>query len=174
MKKRTLTPRQERFVREYLVDLNATQAAIRAGYSAKTADRIGPNLIGKSCVARAIERGKAKLFRKLELKPELVLQRLREEGDYRGEGASHAARVSAWKAIGEYFALFTKNLKHSGNVALNVGGDVIREVLKRPDRRDIIRRAIDEIVAEGDQPARPSANGHPQPVPGGHPPPPPE
>lgn len=37
-----LTPKQQRFVDEYLIDLNATQAAIRAGYSQKTADRIGP------------------------------------------------------------------------------------------------------------------------------------
>ncbi len=32
-----LTPKQQRFIQEYLIDLNATQAAIRAGYSAKTA-----------------------------------------------------------------------------------------------------------------------------------------
>ena len=36
-----LTSKQQRFVAEYLIDLNATQAAIRAGYSAKTADKIG-------------------------------------------------------------------------------------------------------------------------------------
>jgi phage terminase small subunit len=41
-----MTPKQERFVEEYLIDLNATQAAIRAGYSAKTAAEIGrQNLI---------------------------------------------------------------------------------------------------------------------------------
>jgi hypothetical protein len=43
----TLTNRQRKFVDEYLIDLNATQAAIRAGYSKKTADRIGPELLGK-------------------------------------------------------------------------------------------------------------------------------
>ena len=36
-----MTPKQQRFVEEYLVDLNATQAAIRAGYSARTASQIG-------------------------------------------------------------------------------------------------------------------------------------
>ena len=41
-----LTPKQERFVAEYLVDMNATQAAIRAGYSRKTADVQGPRLLG--------------------------------------------------------------------------------------------------------------------------------
>jgi phage terminase small subunit len=49
-----LTHRQRRFVAEYLIDLNATQAAIRAGYSAKTSSRIGPELLGKTCVAAAL------------------------------------------------------------------------------------------------------------------------
>ncbi len=51
---RKLTPRQERFVQEYLKDLCATKAARRAGYSAKTADRIGPELLAKTCVAEAV------------------------------------------------------------------------------------------------------------------------
>jgi hypothetical protein len=49
-----LTPKQQRFVEEYLVDLNATQAAIRAGYSERNADKIGPELLGKTRVAAAI------------------------------------------------------------------------------------------------------------------------
>lgn len=50
-----LTPKQQRFVREYVIDLNATQAAIRAGYSARNADKIGPRLVGKSRVRAAID-----------------------------------------------------------------------------------------------------------------------
>ena len=42
------------FVDEYLVDLNAKQAAIRAGYSVRSADKIGPELLGKTRVAKAI------------------------------------------------------------------------------------------------------------------------
>ena len=48
MAKGKLTEKQKRFVQEYLVDLNATAAARRAGYSEKTADRIGPELLGKT------------------------------------------------------------------------------------------------------------------------------
>ncbi|MCE5266730.1 MAG: terminase small subunit, partial [Planctomycetaceae bacterium] len=51
---RPLTPKQARFVSEYLVDLNATQAAIRAGYSARTAADIGRQLLGKTPVAEAV------------------------------------------------------------------------------------------------------------------------
>lgn len=51
---RKLTPKQAAFAQEYLKDLNATQAAIRAGFSAKTAEWIGPQVLGKSHVADAI------------------------------------------------------------------------------------------------------------------------
>ena len=50
-----LTPRQQMFCREYVIDLNATQAAIRAGYSAKTADVAGPRLLGNVRVAELIQ-----------------------------------------------------------------------------------------------------------------------
>jgi phage terminase small subunit len=50
-----LTPKQQRFVAEYLIDLNATQAAIRAGYSAKTAHSQGPRLLENVDVAAAIQ-----------------------------------------------------------------------------------------------------------------------
>lgn len=50
-----LTPKQARFVEEYLTDLNATQAAIRAGYSQKMAGRIGFQLLEKTGIQTAIQ-----------------------------------------------------------------------------------------------------------------------
>ena len=50
-----LTPKQQRFVDEYLIDLNATQAAIRAGYSLKTAGQIGEQNLKKLEIKNAIE-----------------------------------------------------------------------------------------------------------------------
>jgi phage terminase small subunit len=55
-----MNAKQQRFVAEYLVDLNATQAAIRAGYSEKTANRIGSHLLSKVDIAAAVADGKAK------------------------------------------------------------------------------------------------------------------
>lgn len=49
-----LNPKQTRFVQEYLIDLNATQAAIRAGYSKKTARSIGQRLLTNVDIAAAI------------------------------------------------------------------------------------------------------------------------
>jgi phage terminase small subunit len=69
-----LTAKQQRFVDEYLIDLNATQAAIRAGYSAANADKIGPELLGKTRVAEAVqERMKARQQR-TEISQDRVLQ----------------------------------------------------------------------------------------------------
>ncbi|MGK2871587.1 MAG: terminase small subunit [Alphaproteobacteria bacterium] len=58
MNKRILTSRQERFVSEYLIDLNASAAATRAGYSPKTAHSSGPRLLDNIAVANAIAAAK--------------------------------------------------------------------------------------------------------------------
>lgn len=52
---RSLTHRQRRFVNEYLIDLNATQACLRAGYSARNAGKIGAELLGKTSISAAIQ-----------------------------------------------------------------------------------------------------------------------
>jgi phage terminase small subunit len=59
-----MTPKQERFVEEYLVDLNATQAAIRAGYSAKTAEQQGSRLLSNVQVSKAVQAKRAALSEK--------------------------------------------------------------------------------------------------------------
>lgn len=71
-----LTEKQKRFVQEYLVDLNATQAAIRAGYSPKTANRIGSQNLSKVDIQSEIEKRRTALRSKLEITQEKVLQEL--------------------------------------------------------------------------------------------------
>lgn len=71
----SLTAKQSRFVDEYLLDLNATQAAVRAGYSPKRADAIGFENLRKPDIAAAIaERMKAREER-TEITQDMVLQR---------------------------------------------------------------------------------------------------
>ena len=55
VKHMALTPKQQAFIQEYLVDLNSTASAIRAGYSARNADKIGPELLGKTRIKEAIQ-----------------------------------------------------------------------------------------------------------------------
>ncbi|MGX1353382.1 phage terminase small subunit [Bradyrhizobium elkanii] len=76
-----LTPKQSRFVEEYLRDLNATQAAIRAGYSAKTAGDQGAQLIAKPHILAAIEAAKGARSAETKIDAAWVLKRLAVEAD---------------------------------------------------------------------------------------------
>ena len=71
-----LTEKQQRFVDEYLVDLNATQAAIRAGYSVKTADKQGWQLLGKTRIAEAISEKMAERNRRIGVNQDRVVMEL--------------------------------------------------------------------------------------------------
>lgn len=74
-----MTPKQQRFVEEYLKDLNATQAAIRAGYSAKTASSQGERLLRNVDVSAALSEAQAKRSTKTGIDAEWVLTRLAHE-----------------------------------------------------------------------------------------------
>jgi len=75
---RPLTPKQKAFVDEYLIDLNATQAAIRAGYSPKTAFRIGAENLQKPATQAAIRAAMAERTARTEITADYVLTRLVE------------------------------------------------------------------------------------------------
>lgn len=85
---RKLAPKQERFVEEYLVDLNATKAAERAGYSSKTANEQGARLLVNVSIQKAIAEAKKRRAQKVAVSAEDVLRGVievtmlaREEGD---------------------------------------------------------------------------------------------
>lgn len=71
-----LTAKQDRFCREYLADMNATQAAIRSGYSDKTAHVSGPRLLANVNVSKKIEALKAERAKSLDITAERVLKEL--------------------------------------------------------------------------------------------------
>jgi phage terminase small subunit len=71
-----LNSKQLKFVQEYLVDLNAKQAAIRAGYSARTAEACGPRLLRNVKVAQEIQARMDKRSQKLEISAERVLKEI--------------------------------------------------------------------------------------------------
>ena len=73
-----LTKRQAQFVAEYLVDLNATQAAIRAGYSEKTAGSQGERLLKNVEIAAVIEKASNERLERTKIDADYVLKRLVE------------------------------------------------------------------------------------------------
>ena len=76
-----LTPRQNRFVSEYLIDLNATQAAIRAGYAPGSARQHACRLLARDNIKKAVSMAMAKRQARTELTADEVIEDLRELRD---------------------------------------------------------------------------------------------
>ena len=73
-----LTPKQQRFVEEYLIDLNATQSAIRAGYSEKTANEQGSRLLANVSISEAIAEAQNKRAERTEITQDYVLTNIQK------------------------------------------------------------------------------------------------
>lgn len=108
---RKLTPKQKTFVDEYLIDLNATQACIRAGYSKKTADRIGPELLGNPCVSAAIQKAMQERQRRTEVTQDYVISKLKEiadkeASDYTESDLKYSSKLKALELLGKHTGAF--------------------------------------------------------------------
>lgn len=108
--KHKLTDKQKRFCEEYLIDLNATQAAIRAGYSAKTADKIGSELLGKTSIAVQIEKRKKAQQRRTEITADRVLMEIAkiafaEASDAGGAELKQSNKLKALEMAAKYFGM---------------------------------------------------------------------
>ena len=116
-----MTPRQTRFVQEYVLDLNAIQAATRAGYSAHTADVQGspPRLLSNVKVAAAIQAGQTALSERLEVTAERVVAGLLAEAEGR-EDSTAGSRVAAWAHLGKYLRLFDDKTTFDGKLTIEV------------------------------------------------------
>lgn len=124
-----LTDKQTAFVREYLVDLNATQAAIRAGYSERTASRIGPQLLGKTCVREAIENAQAKRARRVEIKAEDVLRGVIEVTTQARDSGDLKTALKGYELQGKHLGMWTEKVKQE--VSGPDGGPMASEIVVR-------------------------------------------
>lgn len=137
-----LTDKQEMFIKEYLVDLNATQAAIRAGYSEKTANAQGSRLLANVNIRAHIEEAQAKRAEKLELDADWVLNRLKEISDkcmtavpvetfVPGEGMTTTGEYEfdstganrATELIGKHLGMFKDKLDITGDMSMRIEVD---------------------------------------------------
>lgn len=123
-----LTLKQQRFIEEYLIDFNATQAAIRAGYSENSAGQIGEQNLKKLEIKSEIDRLTAQMTEKAIVTKEMVLQGLLDEARLYDEGASHSARVSAWAHLGKHLGIFMDKVELSGKVEVTSLGSLIDEL----------------------------------------------
>ena len=119
----SLSPKQRRFVAEYLKDCNATQAAIRAGYSKKTAHSAGPRLLGNVGVALEIEKGQAKhLDQAIATRAER--QKFWTDVMTGMVDADMRDRLKASELLGKSEADFTEKVEHKGGMTITVVSDV--------------------------------------------------
>lgn len=117
-----LTIKQERFVEEYLIDLNATQAAIRAGYSERTAKEIACENLTKPNIAEAIQKARSSMSERALVTQEMVVKGLLKEAEYMDEGSTQGARVTAWAHLGKHLGMFVDKVDQTvnGNVAHSI------------------------------------------------------
>ena len=113
----TLTPKQQRFVAEYLVNLNATKAAVKAGYSEKTAYSIGQENLTKPEIAAAVAAAQAERSERTEVTADYVLTTIMEIIEQRkgtGEHSNPNAVLKGAELLGRHLALFTDKHEHGG------------------------------------------------------------
>jgi phage terminase small subunit len=110
----TLTARQARFVAEYLIDLNATQAAIRAGYSARSAYSQGERLLRHAEIRKAVAAGKKRQADRLELTAMRVLEDIHRIGTKAEKASDFGPALKARELLGKHLKLFTEKHEHGG------------------------------------------------------------
>ena len=120
-----LTERQKRFVEEYLVDLNASQAAIRAGYSKNTSKSIGSQLLKHAEIQTAIQEGMQKRQQRTEITQDMVVDELKavafaEAADSVDSELKYANKLKALELLGKHLGMFTDKVEHSGGATLQI------------------------------------------------------
>jgi len=128
-----LTAKQEMFCKEYLIDLNATQAAIRAGYSVNSAKEQGYENMTKPHILEYIQELMDKRSEKVEISAENILNDILDtrntckehmviQGEYGTEidSAALTGRNKTNELLGKHLKLFTDKVEHSGEVTLPI------------------------------------------------------
>lgn len=100
--KKLLTPKQEMFCREYLVDLNGRQAAIRAGYSEKTATEAAYETLMKPHIQEYISKLKSEREEKLEINAQWVLNQAIKVHNMTIEDKDHTNALKSLDLIGKH------------------------------------------------------------------------
>lgn len=136
-----MTAKQKRFCQEYLIDLNATQAAIRAGYSEKTAYSMGQQLLKKLETKKYIEQQLKQIKTEKIADAQEVLEYLTSvmRGEQKeqvalltGEGVQNLVqkdvsakdRLKAAELIGKRYALFTEKVELQGETTVQIVDDI--------------------------------------------------
>ena len=142
-----LTAKQQAFCEEYLIDLNATQAAIRAGYSEDTAKEIGYENLTKPHIAEAVQMAQAARSEETGTTAAWVLEELKKvyeasmERNDKGLSANLGAANRALELLGRHIGMWKDAAPVSVNVNLPTDQTPFREKLAAKIRQ---RRLVAE------------------------------
>ena len=119
---RQLTAKQQLFVSEYMVDLNAAGAAVRSGYAPKRADAIGYENLRKPEISAAIQAEMDKRAQRTEVNADYVLQTIQQtvEAIKSDPDKNALAIFKGCELLGKHLKLFTDKVEHSGELGLNI------------------------------------------------------
>ncbi len=109
-----LTEKQKLFCKEYMVDLNATQAAIRAGYSENSAKEIGCENLTKPNIQEYLEKQMAKRSAKTEITAEYVLETIKETMEKAVNASDLPNTYKGAELLGKHLKLFTDKIDLGG------------------------------------------------------------
>lgn len=129
-----LTLKQQRFVDEYIISGNATQAAIKAGYSKKTANRIATENLSKPVIKTAIDKRNAEIQSEKTMDMQEVMELLASiargetteetvtnKGDVIETATRNSDKLKALELIGKRFGAWTDKKEISGNLDIEIG-----------------------------------------------------
>ena len=121
-----LTNKQEMFCKEYLIDLNATQAAVRAGYSVKTARVIGGENLLKPAISSYIQSLMTERSINTGITAEWVLNGIKDLTDTLLASEEPKAAYKGFELAGKHLALFTEKVELEGNVQVT---EIARKII---------------------------------------------
>ena len=137
-----MNARQTRFVQEYLVDRNGAAAAIRAGYSPRTARQIAYEILTRPDVAEAVGQGEAKLAAEAELSRAAVMKGLQEAIEIARLRSDPSAMIAGWREIAKMCGYYAPERKQ---VQLSVDARAQRHELERMTDAELAK-----LIADGD------------------------
>lgn len=109
-----MTPKQEAFAIEYLKDKNATQAAIRAGYSKKTARSIACEMLARPDIQQFVRERQEEALRNATVTVDGIVDQLRDIAA--NPLSKDSDRIRALELIGKYLGMFTERVEMKGQI----------------------------------------------------------
>jgi phage terminase small subunit len=117
---RKLTDKQSKFVSEYLIDLNATQAAIRAGYSPHTAQEQSSRLLSKVIVQKAVTKEREKAAKRNEVTVDEITQMHRRAFQVSEEAQQGSAMTGSAQNLAKLHGLIVERTEVSTDITIEV------------------------------------------------------